>query len=352
MSLRFCVAGIALVAVSSSMLRAQQAVGSITGVLVSKDAGISLAYGVVAAPSLGLERFTTVTGSFLLKDLPAGQLHLIVRRLGYIPKELVVTVRAGMTDTVRVELSRVAVQLATMHVRAYPDCNEPGAPRPGHDSTLATVFGQVRMNAQQYRLLAESYPFAYAMVSVLGHFDTSGVVWHDRIDTMRIDGLSKWKYKPGKVTSRNFRGRRGELFVNLLTLVDLADPTFIANHCFHNGGLTRVDTATWFRIDFLAAAKIKTSDFDGSIFLDTATYQIRRSVLRLRPLPSINGMTGMEVTTEFAEILPSIPVIAKVSSTQTFETRVRGVRYPTMFDEQRLIEFAFLGPKPGEEKKP
>ena len=169
---------------------------------------------------------------------------------------------------------------------------------------------------------------------------------------MRIDGLPNWRYKPGKIASRSSRRGGRETFVNLLTLIDVADSTFVHNHCFYSGGLTQVDSATHFRIDFVASSKIKDPDFSGSIYLDTATYQIRRSVLHVIPLPRIYGMTDLEVTTDFAEVLPSIPVIAKVSSTQTFNTQLRGVAFPTMFDEQRIIGFAFRDRTPEEQKKP
>ena len=335
------------------VLRAQTPTGTVAGVVVSQESGMTLPYGVVAVPALGRERFTTVNGSFILDDLPAGPVRLMVRRLGYTPKELTVTVHEGMTDTIRVELARVAVKLAAMEVRAYPECKHPGPPHPGSDSALATVFTQLHMNAVQYRLLARSYPFAYAVASTLGHFAKDGTLGITRRDTIRIDGLPKWKYKPGKIVSRsNIRGHRGELFVNVLTLIDFADSEFIANHCFHNGGLTQTDSATQFRIDFIASSKIRAPDFSGSIYVDTATYQIRKSVLRVVPVPPIRGMTEMEVTTRFDEVLPSIPVIAKVSSLQTFNTELRGVQISSAFDEQRLIQFVFLGPRPGEDKKP
>jgi hypothetical protein len=337
-------------ATTASLLRAQ-APGSIAGVVVTQEGGVSLPYGVVSIPALGRERFTTVTGSFVLDDLPPGEVTLMVRRLGYVPKEMKVAVRSGATDTIRVELARVAVQLAAMRVRAYPECKNPGAPHPKADSALATMFTQLVMNAEQYRTLARTYPFAYAMVSVLGHFDSAGVAHADISDTMRIEGLPDWRYKPGRITTPLRGRRRGDIFVNIPTLVDVADPVFIANHCFHNGGMVAFDSVTAFRIDFVAASKIRSPDFNGAIYLDTATYQIRRSTLRVWPLPAVRGLTDMEVTTDFEEALPSIPVILKVSARQWFNTKLRGVVYPMMFDEQQLIDFAFLRGKPGEEKR-
>jgi len=329
---------------------AQPAVGSVYGVVVA-DGGVSLPYGVVSVPALGLERFTTVAGSFLWADLPAGPVRFLVRRLGYVPRELEVTVRAGMTDTVRVELTRVAVQLATMQVRAYPECRRPGVAELERDSVLATVFTQLRMNADQFRVLATSYPFAFLVIAYLGHVSTEEVAVVERVDTFRLDGLPKWRYKPGRlVTVDPFN--RNSVFFNLPTLIDFADPTFIQSHCFHNGGLVATDSATLLRIDLVAASRIKTPDIDGSIYLDTATYQIRRSVLRLTPLPRVRGLTHMEVATDFEEALPSVPVVAKVSSRKTFDTKVRGVAFPLTFEEHRISDFRFLGARPGEDRKP
>jgi hypothetical protein len=335
-----------------SSLQAQSIFGTIVGVVVTAEGGVTLPYSVVAIPALGRERFTTVAGSFVLAEIPAGSVVLIARRLGYVPKEMTVTVRAGVTDTLRVELARVAIELAAMHVRAYPECKHPGPPHPGTDSVLATVFTQLRMNANQYQLLVQSYPFEYAVVSQLGRITKDSGAIVDQTDTVRIGGDPGWRYNPGKVVTRSTsRGAKGAFFFHLPLLVDFADELFIRNHCFHSGGLTSDDTAL-FRIDLIAASRIRTPDVNGSIYLDTATYQIRRSVLHLSPLPKVRGLVEMEVTTDFAELLPSIPVISRVSSRETFDPNVLGLVDPGTFEEQRLVAFRFLGRKPGEERKP
>ena len=335
-----------------SSLQAQSAVGSIVGVVVTQEGGVTLPYSVVAIPALGRESFTTVAGSFVLPDIPAGLVVLIARRLGYVPKQMTVAVRAGVTDTLRIELARVAVKLAAMRVRAYPECKHPGPPHPGTDSVLATVFTQLRMNANQYQLLVQSYPFEYAVVVQIGRITKDSGAIVDQTDTARIGGDPGWRYKPGNVVTRpTTRDVRGPLFFHLPLLVDFADELFIRNHCFHSGGLTSDDT-TLFRIDLIAASRIRTPDVNGSIYLDTATYQIRRSVLHLSPLPGIRGLVEMEVTTDFAELLPSIPVISRVSSRETFDPNIPGRVDPGRFEEQRLVAFRFLGRKPGEEQKP
>ena len=138
-------------------------VGSIVGIVVTKEGGVPLGYSTVSVPALGRERFTNADGKFTLADLPAGTLQLRVRHLGYSPVDLSVVVHAGSSDSISVSLTHIAVRLTTMQVRAYPECKNPGIPKRGSDSTFATVFDQLHQNAEQYRLLTDTYPFIYAV---------------------------------------------------------------------------------------------------------------------------------------------------------------------------------------------
>jgi hypothetical protein len=136
--------------------------------------------------------------------------------------------------------------------------------------------------------------------------------------------------------------------VNLPTLVDFADDSFVGNHCFHNMGLVTNDSGSMYRIDFVPADRLRSTDFSGEIYLDSATFQIRRTVLRVENgARTIRGLKEMWLTTDFAEVLPSIPVIARVSSWQEYHPRTRGVIAARNFENQRLLAFRFIGRKPG-----
>lgn len=354
--------GAALVLLFSvSRLHAQTpATGSLAGRIVSNDARLPLPYSIVAVPAIGRERFTDDSGSFLLTDLPSGPLAMRVRRLGYAPMELTFPVRARVTDTVRIVLNRIAVRLAAVEVREHPPCLNPGPPDPAKDSALATVFAQLRLNAQQFRTLSEAYPFVYEVEITRSRTLTNGEGRDDGKEVERRSSVRDWRYRPGQVvTRRSYRAGRtrryGPLMFNLPTLLHFADDNFAKHHCFHNGGMVQVDDSLLVRIDLVASARIKEPDVDGSIYLDPQSFQIRRTELRMSRMPrssDVRGMTGMEVTTVFRELLPSIPVVDRVSSVQRFDPRTRGVAHVTALEWQQLVGFAFVAGRPGEERKP
>ena len=331
----------------------QDSTGTIIGVVTTREGNVPLAYSVVSAASLGRERFSDAQGVFALTRLPAGALQLRVRHLGYSPVELNVTVRAGQTDTVRVSLVHIAVRLTAVDVRAYPECKNPGPPKASADSAFATVFDQLKQNAEQYRLLTDTYPFIYATERTLSSTLVNGDLRTERIDTLVVTS-SRWTYKPGTLVVQTRRGLTSSTSMNIPTLVNFAEKAFLENHCFYNGGLETVDGVELFRVDFNAAAKIKEPDVDGSMYLDPVTFQIRRSVLRLTKIPrGLRGLAETEAVTLFGEVLPSIPVIADITSVNRFETDAK--RPPTAEasanERQRLISVRFTKGMPGDETK-
>ena len=311
-----------------------------------------LGYSVVSVPALSRERFSNIDGRFTLGELPAGPVQLRVRHLGYSPVDLSVVVHAGQVDTVRVALTHIAVRLSTMQVRAYPECKNPGIPKASQDSTFATVFDQLHQNAEQYRLLTETYPFVYAVERTMSRILVNGEARMDKIDTLLISS-KKWTYKPGTLVTRVGRGRFGETMMNIPTLVNFADKAFLENHCFHNGGLETVDNADLLRVDFVAASRIKEPDVDGSMYLDPVTFQIRRSVLRLTKIPAgLAGLLETEATTIFGEVLPSIPVIADIASVNRFNPNPnRPMSDATANERQRLLKVQFVKGMPGDDPK-
>src|SRR5437764_2018526 len=98
---------------------------TLSGVIVSHETKEPLAYSIVALPALGRESFTTDSGAFTFGDLPLGAQLLKVRRLGYTPADITVNLSGG-ADTIRVQLTRIAVQLTAVTVHAYPPCTSPG----------------------------------------------------------------------------------------------------------------------------------------------------------------------------------------------------------------------------------
>ena len=338
-------------ALPAAALSAQGASSTIVGVVVARESGERLAHSVIAVPSLEINRFVNDSGTFVLRDLPPGSFAVHVRRLGYAPKDLMLTVRAGANDSLRIELTRVAMKLAPVQVRADPPCTTPGL-RAVTDSALLTLLTQLRMNGEQYRLLSERYPFVYSQERIVSSELKTGDTRIDAIDTIIVASKPLWRYRPGHILTRVGRRQRGELLFNIPTLLDFADPLFLDNHCFADGGLDYVDGTALLRIDLYAWARIKTPDVNGSIFLDPETFQIRRSVLRLSRSPRVRGLIEMEVSTVFQEALESIPIVSQVLGVQRFDPGGKQGDFVAGYEHHRLVGFRFVGTRPGEEPLP
>lgn len=322
---------------------------SVVGVVVARETGERLAYSIVGLPTIGRERFATDSGVFYFGELSSGTLPLRIRRLGYTPLDTFVTIGAGQPDTVRIALSRVAMQLSGITVRAHPPCMGPGPPVVQKDSVLSVIFSQIRLNAEQYRFLAEQYPFYYVLEVIRSsRLKRDGQTRIDSHVRTRLDGKSDWKYKPGRVFSR----RRGGYFFHIPTLVDLADRDFLAQHCFHFGGMERVDDGDLIRVDLVAAERIKDPDVNGTIYLDPRTFQVRRTVLRLSRIPRTisHVLQDFEVTTEFREIMPSIPIITHVHSVETISPNNK-IAFDAAYETQKFAGFEFLRRRPGDDVK-
>lgn len=308
------------------------------------DAGAPLGNSLVSVPALRITRFTDIAGGLTLSDLPAGELRIELRRLGFQPKDTLVRLTTGATLTVTVTLTRVALRLMPIQVVARERCEHPGPPAQHTDAALAAAFQQLRMNANQYTALVQAYPFTYSLRRTFGRIKRDNARLVEESDSIEVSAVPQWTYSPGRVVVPNPYPERGVLFMHLPTMDAFADSVFIANHCFHNGGIEPADDGhSYFRIDFVPATSLRTPDLEGSIYLDLESLIVRRTVLRLTRLPPIRHLLGLEATTEFIEVAPSVPVIHSVYSRHVFG---RGAFFPEIFEEQKLIRINFVRARP------
>lgn len=329
--------------------------GAIAGTVVERESGQPLPFGVVAIPALGVERFVGERGAFALRGLAPGSYVLRVRRLGFAPRQLDVTVRAGATDTVHVTLDRLATRLAAIRVSAPAECVTPSAHTAAADAGLVDAMTQLRMNAEQYRLLARSYPFRYLMRERRVETQRSGETRAVHTDTVLVASDANWRYRPGQLlTWESGTEGKGTLRFNIPTLADLADSSFVANHCFNAAGMERVaelGDGELLRIDFLAAKRIADPDVHGTIYLDPASFQIRRTVLRLSRMPSFGGLRAMEVTSDFDELFPSVPIIGRIDAEMRYDgPGRRGL--VSVVSRQQTIGHSFVRERPDDVRIP
>ena len=318
--------------------------GAIIGTVVAAESGERLAYANIVAPTLQHEDFANDSGEFRLGNLQQGRLELRIRRLGFQPATIIVHVLAGETQRIDVVLRRLAITLDQVVVRSWPPCRAPGAPSAEADPTFAAIFEQLRLNAAQYRLLSRQYPYTYTMTSTLTHRRRGS----DRLElsgrnVLVIHSAARWDYKPGEVIRR--RGRSASF--RIPTLAELSDDRFVSAHCFHYAGLDMVDSVEMLRIDLVAAESIDAPDVNGSMYLDRQSFQVRRTVLFLTGRDDrLRHLAEMRVTTDFGEIIPSIPIVVEVNSVQVIDPEVKG-DLDEAYETQSLIDFRFRGRKPG-----
>ncbi len=325
-------------------LEAQRAF--VRGAVVSAETGEGIPYALVVLRPPFSQRFADSVGWFAFLDVAAGTYQLAVRQVGYVPLDTTVTVGTGPLG-LRFELRRVAVELAAITVRADAPCTDPGAPDPARDPALAIVFDQLRENAARYLLLADQYPFRYRMVRRLTQEFSSGASRFVYGDTIEIRSDDRWRYRPGRVVTYG-RGSMSQVkVVHLPELPDLADPNFHRTHCFRLAGLDSLDGRPHARLEFRAAAALDEADVDGSAWLDTAGYRLRRIAIRLtRPERADQEIGAISAMVTFREELPFLLVIERVFALTT-RRRPGAGGLVGRTEEQRLVGVEFRR-RPGE----
>lgn len=347
---------ITVAALCVAMSASAQSTGRLlTGVVVVKSDQSPLGHSMVSLQPAGRQTFTDDMGRFAFQGVLPGTYSLRATHLGFAPAEITVTIpRDTIPTRVRVELSEVQVRLATVQVRADAPCVAPGAPDPAKEREFYVIFQQLEQNAQQYRLLADSFPYAYREerinYSVRGDSVIEGV--HTDTALLRSDRPG-WTYHPGRVVSTDFITRQRSM--HLPTLSDFASDDFVKSHCFRYGGVEHKSGADAVRIDFRAADKLASPDVNGSILLDAASYQIRRAELRLSQVPSaLRKVAAVDVTTLFREVEPSVLVFSEVHGVSTMIPSKDLLDRIESIEDHTLLDFGFLrtDPRTGDQKPP
>ena len=290
--------------------------GTLAVSVTAQQTGVSLPYAVVALPERTIERFTDASGRATIVALPAGRYDITVRRLGFAPYRGHVAIEAGLVTSALITLAQIPVQLTGMIVRPRERCTKPGMPDWGSDPAVYDIVELLSENADQFRLLTSQYPFRYATQRVLAALADS-TVFVQTVDTLVAESKALGGYRPGRlVREQRAPGGRIETTMAIPVLSDIAAPSFIANHCFHFGGVVTENGETWVRLEVRAADKLRAPDVHGTFFLDSATAQLRRMELEMsRPdrLPRrLQGIRTVAVATTFREITPGLSLVDRV----------------------------------------
>jgi len=333
--------------------------GVVRGSVTAKLTGAVLARSVVTIAALDLQQFSNDQGRFYLVKVKPGKYRLNVRQLGYLPVNVDIFVDETGSADVTVQMDRIATKLSTFTVTDQQLCETPGRPTQADGEQLVEVFEQLEQSAIRLALLARQFPYKMIIERRMLLRRVDGRDVPERNDTFSRDGQKTAQYQPGGVVTRS-RGTASAYSLQIPTLLDFADAKFIANHCFTLRGLETLpveaggDGVAFIRVDFTAASKLKNPDVDGSVFLDSADYSLRRAEVRLSKLPeNLQEIASVRVTSTFQDYVPGMPIIGLVQAiTEMKEVKGKPYRFVSRNEQQIVANLVFSKQRPDSVRPP
>ena len=309
-----------LAASAASVAGAQS---SISGEVVV--GGRPLPYATVAVVSEGRQLLTTERGQFRLTNLPAGDVRLRFKRIGFAPRDTTLS----LTDSthIRIEMTRLVIQLPEVLVSGKCTNDTPREPAPGY---LSDLIDQIVQNSERMKLLAAQKPFQIRIEAIEGLADWSNVIQPTRVDTAVRGPLPDRPYRPREVMFRITEGpHKGAWGITLPELSDIADTAFTNNHCFRYAGRAVVGGDSVIRVEFEPVPWLdREYDLSGTLYLKVDGYQMVGSFTRLNhlsPQATRAGLAEYFVEARFREVVPGIPVLDWMQLTNRWRTNRPGV---------------------------
>lgn len=330
----------AFVCVASSVATHLLAQQPVRGTVVAAVTADTLPFSIVSLEPGFAPRLTDARGRFTFPDVPSGTYRLVVRQIGHVRFDTTLTVGSeGLV--LRVTLRRVAIGLPPVTVRGTIECRVPGAPDPNVSPAAAAVFEQAVENARRYGLLADSFPHRSTIERTQAQVDAHGRQRVTKVDTVARESHAWRPYRPGRLVADGVGKRLGELEVRMWSLVDFADSVFVRNHCFRLAGRDTLAGETFIRLDFQPPKSLGMVDVEGAAYLDSITYVVRHTVVRLtQPRQSLHNVADLVTRQRFRLVAPWIVVYDRLSAV----TRLRSPRGAERIEELRLLDVHFWRP--------
>jgi len=133
---------------------------SIVGYVTARQTGDPLGFADATIEDIGIATFANGDGLFRLRGIPPGAVTLRIRRLGFTPVVLHLTLGEGSSDTVRVSLEPLALQLQRVRVS---DAICPSRDSESGDTATLAILRQLWDNAERNKLVAHESPFLTRM---------------------------------------------------------------------------------------------------------------------------------------------------------------------------------------------
>ncbi len=278
--------------------------------VVDAVTGRALANADVTDLRTGTARLADERGEVRLTGVTAVGGRVRVRQIGYQPAERALAGRtsgaAGAVDTVAVRLARVAFRLpgvVTAAAATCPAATDTTAADSARRALTADVLLQIRTAAERYDSFQRAYPFRVRIERRSAEVRRDGTA--PRIRVSRESGESDRyaeRYEAGAVVRRE----RGGVSVPVLFVTALADPAFLARHCFAVGGVESLGVSRVLRLDFAPAPGVREPDWAGAALVDSATSELRRIEFRLANLGPRDEPARMEGYTTFTSPSPYV----------------------------------------------
>jgi hypothetical protein len=302
----------AMASLSTALSVAHAQYATVTGRVVLRDDGQPLGFTTISVLSQGTQRLASDSGTFVLRNLPPGEVRLRFRRIGFAPSDTTFTIAANDTARIRIEMTRLAIPLPEVVVNGTCTDRTPFENRPAF---LTQLLDQVKQNAERMRLLAIERPFVIRTVAVGGFRDWSNnIIGKPVVDSIERGPLSTKPYAPRGVVYRGTEGRfKGAWIILLPELSDLADTAFTNNHCLWYAGQERFGADSVIRVDFEPVPWLdKELDLTGSIYLRVDGYQLVGLYTKLNRIPPGNRVLAEYfVHARFREIVSGVPVLSE-----------------------------------------
>lgn len=271
-----------LAVVGARAAGAQGAGGIVLGRAVREEDGAPVAFALVRLvpasaptdvrrPSIVAQAATSASGAFRIADVPPGEYRLQLARIGHQPLVGgVLRVAAG--DTVRHELRARSqpLQLAAVRIRAGGDCLT--SERIDEEPRLAALWREAAQGVELRRAFERQYRFT----RVARQEVTLARRWRRDRRTLRLDTLA---HDPDSVEARERQALASGYatapnMIRLPNEKELLDERFLRTHCLERAVAARDgEVGLRFRPVRTVADSI---DVRGTVWIDAATYQIRR----------------------------------------------------------------------------
>lgn len=238
----------------------------------------------------------------------AGALRVRVRQIGYRAAERVLAGPGTGGDTVAVALERVVFRLPGVLTTAEATCpareasdTAPDGSAPG--ALAAEVLLQIRTAAERYDSFRRTYPFRVRVERRSAEVGRDGRAPRIVVSrgTAESDTYAE-PYDPGALVRPERRG----FSVPVLFVTTLADPTFLARHCFTIRGVESLGAERVMRVEFTPAPRVRDADWAGAVLVDSVSSLLRRVEFRVDHLQPRDTPARLEGYTTFRSPSPYV----------------------------------------------